>query len=189
MWARVKRSALSLGFAGLAIVALAPLARAAMGGVGFHSTAAPIGVRHWFTDRVAGDLGLNYSFDKTKTTATNQQGQEVSGFSKNTHYTVDVGIPIRLARYEKIHLLARPGFSFGGTKSEPLGGRTITTRAYSVAGELEIEYWLTEKLSISASQGAAYQWSQDNDTPERKSASFDTLGANFTFLGFHVYLW
>ncbi len=173
MWARVKRSALSLGLAGLAIVALAPLARAAMGGVGFHSTAAPIGVRHWFTDRIAGDLGANYSYDKL----------EVTGSTKNTHYVVDVGVPIRLARYEKIHLLARPGFNFGGTKYEPPTGPAITTKAYGVLGELEIEYWLTEKLSISASQGVAYRWTQDDET------AFDTLGSNFTFLGFHLYLW
>lgn len=178
----MKRTVLSVALACLALTAMSSLANAAMGGLGFHTSDAPIGVRHWFTDQVAGDLGVGFSTDKIENALIGPDG-------KTSTYTVEAGIPFCIAKYEKVHFLVRPGVLFSNTKDEPTGGTTVKFTQFDVKGELEVEYALTEKLSISASHGIAYRQVQDDQTPKFKDTGFFTTGNDFTTLGFHVYLW
>jgi hypothetical protein len=175
----MKRTILGFVLAGLALAMTSSVAGAGMGGVGFHTTDAPIGVRHWFTDMVAGDLGVGFTTTKHEVTVTN----------KTTNVTVDAGVPICVKKLDKLHFIVRPGVLYANTKDEPPTGPSIKTTEFDVTGEVEAEYWLTDKLSISASEGVAFGSASDDQTPKTKDTIFTTTGNNFTTLGFHVYLW
>jgi hypothetical protein len=92
-----------------------------------------------------------------------------------------------------VNFLFRPGASFGSLndKFEPAVGTAseskLTLTGFS--GELEVEYMLAEKLSISAAQGISFASMKDDQSPENKTTILGTTGASFTQLGFHVYLW
>jgi hypothetical protein len=176
----MKRTTLSVALTCLGLVTLTSFANAAMGGIGFHTTDAPIGVRHWFTEKVAGDAGIGYVTDKT------EQGP---GEVKATTTSVELGLPISVAKLDKAHLLFRPGYEYFMTKDEATGSPDVKTTGNGFSAELEVEYWLTEKLSLSASHGVFFGSSEDDRTPKRKVTTVTTFGENFTNVGFHLYLW
>ena len=155
-------------------------AHAAMGGPGFHSTLAPLGVRHWFSENVGGDFGLGYSTDKTEVGP---------GEATTTEMRIDLGLPICFAKYDKVHFLGRPGFAWFSSTDEATGSPDVETTGWAASAELEVEYWMTDKLTISASHGIAFGSSENDETPVVKTSGFTTTGANFTSLGFHLYLW
>ena len=194
----------------------APSAQAAdtMGGLGFRTFAGPvgaitvptslttttdipfgtsptIGVRQWFTEKVGVDLAIGFSSLSLK--------QDPGGvkFGDGTGVVVDVGIPIVAKKMDKVNFIFRPGFTYGQAKAKnkfllaPNDEFTVTLA--SVSGELEVEYMLTDQLSISAAHGIAYRTvnSKDNASPAitSKIAAFESTGSNFTQIGFHVYLW
>lgn len=200
----MKKFAIALTALGLVVAAGAAQAAgsSSMGGLGFHATGSPfdallssslgvtgssptLGVREWFNEKVAVDVGLGYSMLKSEPASNNDE--------TITGWTVDLGLPLALKSWDKVHFLFRPGVSFGSLedKLEPSGGPTTKTKltTFGVSGELEVEYMLADKLSISASHGLAWNSIKDDASPENKLSSFSTTGSNFTQLGFHVYLW
>jgi hypothetical protein len=176
----MKRATLSVVLAGLGLVTLTSFANAAMGGIGFHTTDAPLGVRHWFTDKVAGDAGVGFITDKTE-----QGTSEV----KVTTTSVELGLPICVAKLDKAHLLFRPGYEYSMSKDHTTGIPDVKITGNTVSAELEVEYWMTEKLSLSASHGVAFSTAEDDRTPKRKVTTMTSFGGNFTNVGFHLYLW
>jgi hypothetical protein len=55
-----------------------------------------------------------------------------------------------------------------------------------IQGELEAEVFLVDNVSVSASQG--FQFTNFDPAVGGSETDFGTTGANFTNLGFHVYL-
>lgn len=186
----------------LMIVAASAHAEGTMGGFGFRSgaglntgpvgiTASPtIGIRHWFTSQMAGDVAVGF------VTASLEQGgtktDEASGFA------FDLGLPISMKSWDKVNVIFRPGFAFESAttkdKTSPTPPNELKATVYAVTGELEVEYMVADKLSISAAHGVAYSSAkfETNDSPasvDAKLNAFSTIGNNFTTLGFHVYLW
>ncbi len=176
----MKRTVLGIVLVGMTLAGTTSVAGAGPGGLGFHTTDAPIGVRHWFTDKIGGDLGVGYITSKEEIGATE---------NKSATSSAEIGLPVRVAKYDKVHLLLRPGIEFSSRKDTPPTGPSVTTTAFDVTGEVEVEYWLTEKLSISASEGVLFSSSSDDQTPKTKDSGFQTTGNDFTTLGFHIYLW
>lgn len=189
-----------------ALLASAAHAEGKMGGLGFRSGASgvsasvpgfaaeatpTIGIRHWLSERAGFDVGFGF-------VSLNQEtGPPTVDTFDGTGFSFDLGIPISAKRWEKVNVIVRPGFSYGtGTlkaKTIPTPPNELTATAMAFSGELEVEWMLAERLSISASHGIAYGSFkvEDNDSPanETKLTTFQNTGDNFTSLGFHVYLW
>lgn len=191
---------LFFALAALALLTPPPLAQAQetpAGGLGFHAGSTPfdgfgyltnhdfaapsIGLRHWFNDRVGGDLGVGYF-----NVSTDPSENKVTGFM------FSVGVPLSLSRVSNsVNFILRPGILWG-TQEEEIGPPPVATSkwtAFAITGELEAEWMVTDYLSVSASHGIAYGQIHDDGDPETKITSIGTLGNNFTNLGFTCYLW
>jgi len=164
------------------------------GGFGFRSTFTPlgaalavpqaaptIGIRHWFNEYVGADIGAGYYTREIKPLP-----------EKFTGYTIDVGLPISIKRVsEKVNFMFRPGFVWSSLedRDETPPPLKIVWTTIGVTGELEVEWMVADKLSISASQGFGYFQMHDDGNPKTTQTYTGNLGSNFTQLGFHVYLW
>jgi hypothetical protein len=153
------------------------------GSIGFHSLDAPLGVRWWLvSEKVALDLGLGF------------QSDEAFGYpdEKVTSWAVDVGVPIVVKSWNRVHVLFRPGILYESQQvvmtSPPTAFDTDDAKTINVRGEIEVEAFLLENFSVSASTGVGYQ-SIDPPGSGEKVTSFSTIANEFTNVGFHVYLW
>ena len=185
-------TALMLAVAAAAQAADAP--KTSMGGIGFRAPITPlsfalvepqaaptIGIRQWFNTGIGFDLALGYYQAEIKPLP-----------EKFTGYTVDVGFPITLKRpSEKVNLILRPGFQWGQLEDvdETPPPITIDWDLLGATLDLEVEWMVADKLSISASHGVGFFRLRDNGDPKTSRTYAGTLGSNFTELGFHVYLW
>jgi hypothetical protein len=152
------------------------------GSIGFHSQDAPLGVRWWLGgEKVGLDLGLGFHSDE----AFVYPDENVTGWA------VDVGVPIVMKSWNRVHVLFRPGILYESQQvvvtAPPTAFDTDDAKTLNVSGEIEAEVFLFENFSVSASTGIAYQ-SIDNPGPGDKITSFSTIGEEFTNVGFHVYL-
>lgn len=171
-----------------------PTTRLPEGGLGFRTTFTPlggslaapqaaptIGLRHWFNEYVGADIGAGYYKREIKPLP-----------EKFTGYSIDVGIPISIKRpSERVNFLFRPGFIWSDLKDsdETPPPLEIHWTTMGITGELEVEWMVADKLSISASQGFGYFQMHDDGNPKTTLTYTGNLGSNFTELGFHVYLW
>ena len=165
-----------------------------MGGIGFRSPVTPlsfalvepqaaptIGIRQWFNKQFGFDLAVGYYQAEIKPLP-----------EKFTGFTVDAGLPISIKRPgDKVNLIIRPGFQWGQLEDvdETPPPITIEWDLLGATLDLEVEWMVTDKLSLSASQGAGYFRLRDNGSPKTSRTYVGTLGSNFTELGFHVYFW
>ena len=164
------------------------------GGPGFRSLVTPVdvvpigptatpslGLRQWFNDQVAVDIGLGYSQFKIE-----PQPEKWTGF------VVDVGLPLSVKRVnDKVNFILRPGFQWSSLedKDETNANNNVKWTTIGVTGELEVEWMLAENLSVSAAHGVGYFRLEDDGNPKTTITSVGTSANNFTQLGFHVYLW
>ena len=191
----------------LIVTAGSAQAAGTMGGLGFRSLDGPtnslinsgvtfttspaIGIRHWFSGQAGVDLAIGFSSLSVEGGSPSTKADEGSGF------VFDAGIPWAVRKWEKVSFIFRPGVTYGTAEAKDKlatsAPNKTTSTLLSVSGELEVEWMVTDKVSISAAHGIAYRSLElkDNDTPENKIkvTGFDTTGNNFTQLGFHVYLW
>ena len=187
---------LVLAAAMLALLAAAPVwAQGPMGGLGFRTgsgfpaiPATPvdpsptIGVRHWVNSQVGLDLGVGFNQVKLE-----------PGPRTFTGYVFDIGLPFALkAASDKVNLILRPGFQWGSMEDkdeEFVPASTVKFTSMAVSGEVEVEWMVADKLSLSASHGISWHKLEDDGSPKSTITSLGTFGNNFTTLGFHVYLW
>lgn len=151
-------------------------------GVGFHTADAPLGVRWWLSGQKIGiDAGFGFSADPA--------GGGYPDEKLNT-WALDLGVPIVMHSWDRVHVLFRPGFFYRSEQlvatAPPTPFDTADQTTMALAAEIEGEVFLVDNVSISASTGIAYTslnppGSGDNIT------SFSTIGRNFTTLGFHLY--
>ena len=186
-----------LALAALALLLAAPAhAQGPKGGFGFRTTTTPfmnlpivssflvfeapptVGIRHWVNPNVGVDFGIGYNNLKLEPGPTTYTG-----------FTFDLGVPLSVkAVNDKVNLIFRPGFQWGSVEDES-GTPTVKWTGMAISGELEVEWMVADNLSISASQGIAYNTVTDDGSPKVEVTSFRTTGSNFMNLGFHVYLW
>ena len=174
----------------LTVLAASAHAQDPMGGLGFrNSGGATVGLRQWFSEKMGVDAGIGFATLNAEINGTKVQ--------ENTGFAFDLGLPISLKSWDKVNFIFRPGFGFETTtlkdKTTPIPPNEDKFTQYAVSGELEVEWMIAEKVSISAAHGIAYNslTIEDNDSPvnEQKITGFNTTGSNFTQLGFHIYLW
>jgi len=151
------------------------------GSLGFHNVTAPLGGRWWFGGQKVGiDAGLGF-------------GSAPAPFHDDedlTHWALEVGVPIVLKNWEKVHLLFRPGLLYESEEIETSGPTdpfgTDDETSFSLTAEIEAEIFLVNNFSVSASHGIGF-FSVDPAGGGDSSTSFGTLGNNFSHIGFHVY--
>ncbi len=151
------------------------------GGIGFHESAAPLGVRWWLgSEKVAIDLGVGFSSDPSFLYA----GKHLKSFA------ISAGVPIVIQSWSRVHVLFRPGILYQTQQvlvaAPPTAFSTESQKTLHVSGEIEGEAFLLENFSVSASTGIAYE-SFDPGSGADKENSFGTIGGNFTTVGFHLY--
>jgi hypothetical protein len=162
------------------------------GGLGFRTSDAPIGMRWWFTDMIGLDAGVGFTSEKVNYL---DQNSVPADESFNT-FSVDVGVPIALKSWDKSKFVFRPGVLWTQLDDIDtfLAEAAFTTPTkekitdYSVTGELELEWFVAENASISASHGFGFR-SVKRESDDKANTIFGTFASNLTTLGFHVYLW
>ncbi|TMQ73675.1 MAG: hypothetical protein E6K81_03530 [Candidatus Eisenbacteria bacterium] len=147
---------------------------------------APIGVRWWLGEQKVGiDLGFGFSSHKDEAA------------DKYSHdWSIDAGIPICVKRWDRVHVIARPGFDYASQQdfvavvtAVPGTFETITDKFITISGEIEAEVFLADNVSVSASHGVGFVNYKPGETGATSTTDFGTFGRNFTQVGFHVYLW
>jgi hypothetical protein len=153
------------------------------GGLGFHNTVAPIGGRWWLNDKFALDAGFGISsFDL---------GKDASGDDhKLQHWAIDLGVPILLKSWDRVHFILRPGVTFESQDvnvGTPAAVSIDQDKTTTFGAEFEAEVFLADNMTVSAAHGISIV----NTNPAGPGDSFtdwQTTGRNFTEVGFHVYL-
>ena len=153
------------------------------GGLGFHNVEAPIGIRHWVSEKMAVDLGIGFSSE-------DQGSESITGF------TIDAGLPISMKKWDKVNFILRPGImyntedQFADGDGDPLTADTKEKfNTFGVSGEFEVEVELAENFTVSAAHGIGFSSSKLDISGAESQSGFSTMGNNFTTIGFHVYLW
>lgn len=152
----------------------------AMGALGMHNFQAPIGIRWWMGEQYALDLGLGFS-------SSDDGGPDgsLSGL------TLEAGVPISVKKWERARFILRPGVFYQSddviVPATPTDQK-VKFNTFGVTGELEVEVFLVDNVSISASHGIMYSSSKLDVTGAESSTNFGTFGNDFTNVGFHVYL-
>lgn len=156
-------------------------ARHAHGGLGFHTTEAPIGFRWWMAgQKVAFDAGLGFGSEQAPVYAD----------EKITNWTLDFGVPIVMKSWDRAHVLFRPGLLYHSQQvvvtAPPAAFDTDDETSFSLTAEIEGEVFLVDNVSFSASHGIAFSSIDPVGTGD-SITSFNTIGRNFTQVGFHLY--
>jgi hypothetical protein len=171
-----------IGLVFLALVLDAGIALAAgpehyQGSLGFHHEQAPLGGRWWLSDKVGIDAGFGI-------------GSQDIGASKNlSHWAFDIGVPILLQSWDRVHFILRPGVMFQSQDIVTDPGPPIVTgsdKTTTFGAELEAEVFLADNVSVSGSQG--FEVINLSPAIGNSTTDWSTTGANFTSLGLHVYL-
>jgi hypothetical protein len=150
------------------------------GSLGFHNLTAPLGGRWWLGGQKIGlDFGLGFA------------SEPASGYDEDlTNWAVEVGVPIVVKNWDKVHVLFRPGLLYESEEvqmtSPPTPFATDDMTSFSLTAEIEAEVFIVDNFSVSASHGIGF-FSVDPAGGGDSSTSFGTLGNNFSLIGFHVY--
>ena len=151
------------------------------GGLGFHTTDAPVGFRWWMSgQKVAIDVGVGFGSDQAP----------LYPDEKINNWTIDFGVPFVMRSWERVHVLFRPGFAFHSQQvvvtNPPTAFNTDDETSFRLSAEIEGELFLADNFSVSASEGIEFT-SLNPVGPGDTITSFSTLGRNFTQVGFHIY--
>ena len=149
-------------------------------GLGFHSIDAPLGGRFWFMQQKVGiDFGLGL-----RSTPAPSYDEDLTGWA------VELGVPIVVKSWDKVHILFRPGFIYDSQEVEmsdpPDPFATDDRTTVALTAELEAEVFIVDNFSVSASHGIGY-FDVDPAGGGDGESSWSTLGADFSHIGFHYY--
>ena len=151
------------------------------GGLGFHTTIAPLGVRWWLGgQKIAVDFGFGFQSNP----APSYDEESLTGWA------IELGVPIVVKSWDKVHVIARPGFLYESEEVEmsspPDPFATDDETSFTILGELEAEVFIVDNFSVSASHGFGF-FSFSPAGGGDAETSFSTLGNNFSHIGFHIY--
>ena len=195
----LKKTLFAIVTLALALTAASAFAADKVGSLGFHSSSAPIGIRHWVTDQVGVDLGLGfntYTTDNTNLLVT----PSTKTTNKQSAFTFDIGVPFSVLKWERVRFIARPGFQYRTQKYDYDKNYSSTNYKYTymyLTGELEAEIMVADNVRVSASHGLSWQSykvtytdnTTNKDTQETKQTGIYAFGNGWNSVGFHVYLW
>lgn len=170
-------------------------------GIGYYSSAAPLGVRYWMSDAMAVDVGVGVDL----TTKADNGATTVTEDEMLFDWAFDVGLPFVLHGEENMIVYARPGLTFVGTNvfdasATPGTGGAITDKVYdiAIAGGLSLggEFFLGQfgwpNLSFSGQVGIDFTFvspgAEGAESTFNFGSTFDDVSVVDTgSLGFHIY--
>ena len=139
-----------------------------MWGPGYFRPEAPIGVRIWFSEKLAGDLAFGIS-------SSDATGDNL------TDWVVDLGLPIVVANAENTMFFVRPAFAY---QSVAVNSSDEIT-AFSISAQLGVEHFFAERFSVQVAHGITWQ---SIDPPTGDSITeFFTEDFGISSIGFHYY--
>lgn len=151
------------------------------GGLGFHSIDAPLGGRFWFADQ---RVGVDFGFGLRSTPAPSYADEDLTGWA------IELGVPFVVKSWDRVHVLARPGFIYDSQEVEmsdpPDPFATDDETTIALTAELEAEVFIASNFSVSASHGIGY-FKVDPAGGGDSESSWSTFGADFSHIGFHYY--
>lgn len=121
------------------------------GSLGFHNLEAPVGIRWWLSGQKVGvDVGLGF----VSVPAPSYSDEKL------TSWAVDVGVPLVLRSWDRVHVIVRPGMLYTSQQLEatspPTAFDTADLTSFLLSGEVEAEVFLVDNFSVSASHGIAF---------------------------------
>ena len=139
-------------------------------GLGFNTSSSPLGFRYWFSPKLGLDVGVGVSVD--------DQGSE-----SFTDWSVSGGLPINLIHVgDRVNMHFLPWVQY---TSVDLGADTASI--IDLVAGLEFEVFVTNDLSVSATQGVDFQITSP-PSPAESETDISTFGLNLTEFGVHYYL-
>ena len=143
-------------------------------GIGFHGSETPLGLRWWWSKNAAFDAGFGFDSDDL-------------GTRKFTALRAEIGVPVRLASWERVGFYLRPGVAFASRDQLLPPSFLDTDKAKSVTASLraEAEVFVVSRVSLSGSFG--FEYTHDDNGVLPATDEWGTTGGNFTNLGFHIY--
>jgi hypothetical protein len=152
-------------------------------GLGFHDSAAPIGVRWWLSGQKVG-VDLGFGFASEPATFFGYPDEKIG------HWAIDAGVPFVIHSWDRAHVILRPGLLYESQEvpvtAFPAPFDTENETTLNILGEIEAEIFIVDNVSVSASHGIAFS-SFNPVGPGDTQSTFTTFGNNFTEVGFHVY--
>jgi hypothetical protein len=137
-------------------------------GPGYFRPEAPIGARVWFSEKIAGDIGLGFA-------SSDATGDNL------TDWILDVGLPIVVAETGNTMFFVRPGIAYESVAVNPDDDAT----AFSISGHLGVEHFLGDRFSVQVAHGVTWQ---SIEPPTGDSISqFFSEDFGISSIGFHYY--
>ena len=137
-------------------------------GLGWYSISAPVGGRVWISPTVGVDLGLGFADKNLLGTADDR-------------FHINVGIPVNVVKTEKANFFIRPGVEF------QTNARIVGTEVKSkiiITADLGVEWFATEKLSLTVGHGLQFE---QLSGPDDKFGISALRALSFENVGFHFY--
>jgi hypothetical protein len=162
----------------LSLVASSAMAVDTMGrfGLGFVSTDTPVGIRYWFSEKIALDAGIGVF-------------SEDQGDSSTTDFSVLVGLPINIMNMgDRVNFNFFPALGYAMFDVPDQSG--LQSSQIDVIAGLEFEVFVTNDFSVSASHGVQFNIASYEDfgtTSVDSQTDWSTFGANITDFGLHYY--
>lgn len=160
--------------AALALTAAPSFAAAGYYGLGYFRPEAPVGGRIWFTDKVAGDVGVGFNVTSP------------DGGDSQTGFILDAGLPFVVHESGAAKFFIRPGFSYASSPSPVLTDADNKTTQFWVSGSFGVEYFFTDRFSVQAAHGVVFK-SVDPDQAGGKYSEFVSEDFGLSNIGFHYY--
>lgn len=150
----------------------------AKGGLGFHHSSAPIGIRWWNAGQsMAFDFGVGFSSNET----TDSMGDS----KRLNDFAVEFGVPFVMKSWDAVHILFRPGILFDRDTFSAAEDDNSRNNI-DITAEIEGEVFLADNFSVSASHGVGVSIVGGVGDADG-TMHFGTMGGNFTDVGFHMY--
>jgi len=142
-------------------------------GLGFNTTDSPLGFRYWLSPKLGLDVGFGIRVDDNATPTG----------ESTTDWSISGGLPINLLKVgDRVNMHFLPWVQY---TSLDFGDETGSV--FDIVAALEFEVFVTNDLSVSATQGVDFQmFSPPGDADSETDIS--TFGANLTEFGVHYYL-
>lgn len=158
----------------VAVTAAPSFAAAGQYGLGYFRPEAPVGGRVWFTDKVAGDLGVGFQ------SITPDGGSSTSGF------VIDAGVPFVAAESGNAKFFVRPGFTYATSPEPVVADPDNKSTELWLSGSFGVEYFFTDRFSVQAAHGVVFK-SVDPDLAGTKSTELTSEAFGISNIGFHFY--
>ncbi|MFN8588994.1 MAG: hypothetical protein U0704_14480 [Candidatus Eisenbacteria bacterium] len=158
----------------VAVSAVPSFAAQGMYGLGYFRPEAPVGVRAWFSEKTALDLGVGFNLNSP------------DGGDSQSAFVLDAGLPLVAAESGNAKFFVRPGVTFASSPSPTEDDADNKTTQFWLSGTFGVEYFFTDRFSVQAAHGVLFK-SVDPDKAGTKYTELTSEDFGVSNIGFHFY--